>query len=539
MPACLRKAAPVFLLLAAAAAAQQSGGLPEVVRLQREGRYAEAWDACVELYTAGDRSPVLLRYLQSLGLRLGKYPELTEILRLSERSGLSLGEELLWAEILLRQGRADEGLAVLRAAVGRSGASRAPQAVSLLKARGMEGEALQLAQEQRAQVAPGEPPWRVLSREIITLLCRAGRTSECVREALSYVAADPHSSAWAARTVRDASDLSPDLVREAFDTAHPSPHSRALAARLLLALGDAAGGARLLAAGERVNAASLIAYGEACLGERDVEAAAQAFLEAKANASSTAETLAAIQGLMTSGTRSGDLPTAARHAEELLTLAADPRLSGGAHVVISMARLAEGRAGEAIEHAERARSTAERSQAALAMWVEAEARLTLGESEEARELYAEVARLWPSDSLANDCLARVAVLSSACPGVPDFGKGVGLRWRGRLRAAASAFATAAAECPGSLLRCEATLEAARSLLEAGDPEAAQSLLETTEAESLCAPKSLLETASILHAAGRTDRAVEKLERLLLEFPGSPQVIPGRRELARMRAGRNG
>jgi tetratricopeptide (TPR) repeat protein len=528
----------LIVLLLAAPAATAREGLAEIVQLQRSGRYEEAWERSVALYAAGRRDPVLVQWLQSLGMRLGRYDELAQILQLGANRELSVREQLIWADILLRRGSTEEGLAVLEEVLARGGAGRSGQVMGVLTARGMIAEALRVARQQREHTSAGDALWIMITRELASLSSREGLAADCVREAVALVSADSSSLVWAADQVARVPGLSRDMVTEAVSTAPASPHSPFLAATLLLKLGHPDEGLGLLREGAAMGPRQLLAYAAVCRAQGQYDTASAAYAEALASAGSRPDTMAALEGLMMVSRPRGGVPgEAADYARRLLALAPGGARASEAHLVLAREALVTGRPATAAEHARAARDEALGDQEAMALWLEAEALLISGDVTRASAMYAGIARQWPSDTLANNCLSRVSMLADSCHGVADFARGIGLRWQGNLRKAAESFSKAATSCSGSVMECEARLEAARCWLEDGDLRAAESFLEEAAEDTMCAAKSLFMLGAVLVADSRKQEAAQKLERLLLEFPDSPMVVPARRELGRIRSGR--
>ncbi len=510
--------------------------LAEIVQLQRSGRYDEAWNRSVALYNAGRRDPALVQAIQSLGLRLGRYDELKTLLQLGEGRELTVREQLLWADILLRTGRTDEGLAVLDGMVAAAGPARLSQAIGVLTSRGMVAEAIRLARQQRQRVSPGDASWGMTTRELVSLSSREGLAPDCVREALALVSADASSFAWAADQVGRVPGVTRDIVIEALSAVPASPRSHSLAASLLLKAGYPEDGLALLLQGVGAKPRELLEYATACRAEGAYDTASDAYLQALAAGSSRPDTMAALEGLTAAFNRSGALDEAADWARRLLALGPQGAQASEARLVLARAALGAGDPESAVDHAREALQHALGDQKTSALWLEAEAQLVLGNIERADTLYASLARQWPSDTLANDCLARVSVLADSCAGVTDFARGIGLRWQGRFGDAALSFAEAATSCPGSVIECEARLEAGRSWFLDGDLRAAESWLHEAGEDTACAAKVLMMLGEVLIADSRMQEAAQKLERLLLEFPDSPMVVPARRELGRIRSG---
>ncbi len=521
------------IIVLAAAVPTPREDMVEIVRLQRAGRYADAWEKTVALYEHGQRDAVLIRTLQSLGLRLGRYDDLLALLRLNDDRELTFHEELLRAEILIRQGNADKGLRVLESALDDAGPTSSIRAIALLRGRGMVEDALRLAQRQRQSTASGDPTWMALTREIVSLSCEHGSGINCLSNAFALVEADSLSFSWAAEKVARSPELTRGAILDAVPDGPPGRYSRKLAARLLLEIGRPADGLVMISEGQ-VPTSTLEEYAAACLAREHCEVAAEAYLRLLGSAASRDDTLSAVQGLMTVRSRCGTADEAAAWADRLLKLDPSPDRASGAHHILARAALAAGDPARAAQHAREAHDLALGQTRALPLWIQAEAFLVQGRISEAGSVYAAIARTWPADTLANDCLARITVLGDSCAGIDDFAGGIGLRWAGELEAAAAAFNEAALACPDSRMSCEAYLEASRCLLQQGKLPEAESLLRDMGADSVCTAKSLLWLARVLVAEARSEDAVEELERLLLEFPGSPMVIPARRELSRLR-----
>jgi tetratricopeptide (TPR) repeat protein len=476
----------------------------------------------------------LLRYLRSLGLRLGRHADLIEMLRLEEQESLSFEEQLLWAEIVLQLGEAEEGLRILRAAAERASPVQVPQVISVPKTKGMRQEALRLACELRERTVPGGSGWRLLTREIVSLTCQEGETSDCLREGFGLVNADSASRSWVMDVIGSRAELDPAWVIAALNGVTLSRRALALAAEILVGAGQSDEGLILLAKHSIVRAPDFVRFAGACAGRGDRDVASEAYREALIRSSCRPETLSALVGLMETRADIGTLVEAASYAHQIVALQPDRARDARARLVLARFALVEGDLEDAVEHARQAANSAVGQQKAVAMWLEAEALLASGEVVAAAALCNDVAERWPSDNVANDCLVMVTVLSDSCSGAASFGRAVALRWRRSYLEAASSFADAARMCNGSALACEALLQASRCFVLAGETERALALLDAADEQPACGAKQLLAVASVLETEGRTEEAVQRLEQLLLDYPDSPTVVPARRELKRMR-----
>jgi tetratricopeptide (TPR) repeat protein len=526
----------LILMLLATPGFATAEELAEIMQLQRSGRYEAAWEKSVGLYTGGRRDPVLMQTIQSLGLRLRRYDELITLLELGPGRDLPVREQLLWADILLRQGKTDGGLAVVEGVVAGGGPGRLGQAIRLLTSRGMVSDAMRLAHRTREHVSPGDATWVMATRELVSLSSREGFARDCVREALALVAFDASSFAWAEDQVVLVPGVTRDIVMEGLSAVPASPEARFLAASLLLKAGHPEAGLTVLHEGPGAGPLQLLEFAADCQAGGHYDTASEAYLQALASAASPSDTMAALEGLTVIRSLAGRWSEAAEWAHRLLAVGPQGARAAEAQLVLARAALGAGRSESAVGHAREAFEHALGHQKARALWLEAEGLLILGDVAQAGTVYARIARQWPADTLANDCLARVSVLSDSCPGVGDFARGVGLRWQRRFTEAAMLFSEASASCPGTALGCEARLDAARSWIESGDLPAAEARLRDAGEDTACAAKSLMLLGQVLITDSRTEEAARTLERLLLEFPDSPMVVPARRELGRIRAG---
>jgi tetratricopeptide (TPR) repeat protein len=510
--------------------------LAEILQLQRSGQYEEAWEKSVALYANGRRDPVVVQTIQSLGLRLGRYDELTTLLELGSGRSLSVREQLLWADILLRQGETDKGLTVVEGVVAGGGPVRLGQVIRLLTSRGMVSDAMRLARRQRGNASPGDATWGTATRELVSLTSREGLVRDCVQEALELVASDASSFAWATGQLARVSGVTREMVMEAVSAVPASPEAHLLAAGLLLRAGDPEAGLALLHEGPGSGPEQLLQYAADCQAGGHYETASKVYQQVLASDASASDTLAALEGLTVIRSRLGMWSEAAEWANRLLAAGSQGERASEAHLVLAQAALAIGRSESAVEHARAALGLALGDQRPKALWIQAEALLIHGEAARAGSVYARIARQWPADTLANDCLARVTVLADSCQGLDEFVRGVGLRWQGRYREAAERFSEAAASCPGMAMSCEGCLEAATSWIEVGELPAAEACLRVGGQDSACAAKSLMLLGRVFLADSRTDDAARIFEQLLLQFPDSPMVVPARRELGWIRAG---